>query len=188
MKTKIGSFKEGTKIPAGIFTGTELFAKEGEMYAMHEGKREKFDMLPAPEKDNFIALYLADKEGQKFILEYFGIQGFNEAFKQWLFCKFGSLDGNPDSINGEITPDKYNSACTKKDCPGRGKFCGIESGLRNHDIETLREIATGKTTKEIAEELHVAVSTVKSRVEKLKEKFSAANVAALAALAADLGI
>lgn len=188
MKTNVRDFNEGTKIPAGIFSGTELFAKDGEIYAMHEGKREKFEMLPAMEKENFIAQYLSDEDGQKFIRENFGIQGFHEAFKRWLFCKFGSLDGNPDSIDGKITPDTYNSACTKSNCPGRGRFCGTASGLKNHDIETLREVATGKTIKEIAVKLNISIPAVKSRLEKLREKFSVTNVAALAAMAAELGI
>ena len=52
----------------------------------------------------------------------------------------------------------------------------------------MRELKSGKTAKEIADVLHVSVPAVKSRIEKLKEMFNAANVVALIATATELGV
>jgi DNA-binding CsgD family transcriptional regulator len=140
------------------------------------------------EKRNFVEMYMQDKEAQEFIRKQFGITGFESGFKQWLFCKFGSLDGDPDSINGQITPDIYNSACQRTDCSGRGKICGSNIALKGHDIETLRELKSGKTAKEIADSLCISEPAVKSRIEKLKDKFNVANAVALIGIVTELGI
>lgn len=188
METKVSNFRQSSNIPAGIFRGTEIFTWKKVIYAIYEGRRIRFEELPGMERRQFINEYLADKEGQRFIRDTFGIVGFESGFKMWLFCKFGSLDGDPDYIDGKITPDTYNSACSRTDCPGRGKFCGCEFNLKGYEIETLRELKSGKTTKEIAEVLHVSVPAVKSRIEKLKERFAVANVVALIASVTELGI
>nr|DAZ13371.1 MAG TPA: response regulator [Caudoviricetes sp.] len=188
MSTNVNNLEGSSNIPAGFFSGTEIFAFRGKMYALKNGNLILFENLPSVEKRQFLNLYLQDREGQKFIHDNFGIVGFEAGFKKWLFCKFGSLDGNPDYISGKITPDMYNSACLDTRCPGRGKFCGRDSGLKGFEIETLRALKNGKTIIEIAEELHVSISAIKSRYEKLKTQFAVANAAALAAIATELGI
>ena len=158
------------------------------MYVMYNGTRMKFEDLPGMEKRNFIQMYLEDKEGQDFIRKQFGIVGFESGFKQWLFCKFGSLDGDPDCVSGDITPDRYNSACLKTSCPGRGKFCSKTVGLKSYEVETIRELKTGKTAKEVADTLNVSEAAVKSRVEKLKDRFNVTNIVALIATLTELGV
>lgn len=188
METKVQHFGESANLPAGIFSGTELFAHNGEMYAIRNGSRMLFQDLPSMEKRNFVEMYMQDKAGQDFIRQQFGVIGFESGFKQWLFCKFGSLDGDPDGIDGRITPDSYNSACLRTDCSGRGKFCGTVAGLKSYEVETLAALRQGLSAKQIAARLYLSVPAVKSRIERLKEKFRVANVVALVAMAADLGI
>lgn len=188
METNVQHFGQSANISAGIFSGTELFAHNGDMYAIYNGTSILFQDLPSMEKRNFIEVYMQDKEAQEFIRKQFGITGFESGFKQWLFCKFGSLDGDPDSINGQITPDIYNSACQRTDCSGRGKICGSNIALKGHDIETLRELKSGKTAKEIADSLCISEPAVKSRIEKLKDKFNVANAVALIGIVTELGI
>lgn len=188
METKVSNLEHSSKVPAGFFVGTEIFAHQEQIYAVKNGCLTLFEDLPSMEKRQFIDVYLQDKEGQRFIRDTFGIVGFESGFKKWLFCKFGSLDGDPDTLDGKITPDVYNSVCTKTDCPGRGKFCGGESSLKGYEVETLRELKAGKTAKEIADVLNVSVPAVKSRIEKLKERFAVANVVALIATVTELGV
>lgn len=188
METNLGQIGQSANIPAGIFSGTEIFAHRGELYAIYNGVRILFQDLPSMEKRNFVEMYMKDKEGQEFIRKQFGITGFESGFRQWLFCKFGALDGDPDSINGQITPDIYNSACQRTDCSGRGKICGSNIALKGHDIETLRELKSGKTAKEIADSLCISEPAVKSRIEKLKDKFNVANAVALIGIVTELGI
>ena len=173
MGTNVIIYAGTNKLPAGLFKGTEVFVEDYEIYAMYQGQCMAFENLPSMEKRAFLNEYLLDKEGQKFIKEKLGITGFESAFKQWLFCKFGDMDGDPDYFDGKITPDKYNSVCTRKDCPGRGVFCGQASGLKSRDVETLHEFVTGYPVKQIADHLSLSTAAVKSRVEKLKEKMEA---------------
>ena len=177
-----------TNIPAGIFSGTELFTYNEEMYVLRNGERMLFQDLPCMEKSKFVQMYMNDRDGQGFIQKQFGFASFETAFKQWLFCKFGALDGNPDSMNGQITPDSYNSACQRIDCPGRGKICGSNVPLKGHQVETLRELKAGKTIKEIAESLCISEPAIKSRIEKMKDMFNVSNVVALIAITTELGI
>lgn len=188
METNVRQNGQSAKIPAGIFSGTELFAHNGEIYAMYNGTNLLFQDLPGMEKRNFVEMYMKDREGQEFIRKQFGITGFESGFKKWLFCKFGSLDGAPDSIDEKITPDTYNSACLRTDCPGRGKICGNNVALKGYQIDTLKALKSGKTAKEIADELCVSESAVKSRIERLKAIFKVANVVALIATVTELGI
>ncbi len=188
MEAKLTNYDQSSKVPAGIFTGTELFALDGQMYALQNGNCTLFTDLPSMEKRKFIDLYLADKEGQKFIQKTFGITGFESGFSKWLFCKFGSLDGDPDNIDGQISPDSYNSACSRTDCPGRGKFCGTSTKIKGYEVETIRELKTGKTAIQAADTLCISESAVKSRISNLKEKLNVANIAALIATATELGI
>ncbi|MCI7295450.1 response regulator transcription factor [Butyricimonas virosa] len=188
MRTKVDNFGECSNIPAGIFIGTEVFASGEVIYAIHGGQRMQFEELPSKEKRRFLDEYLMDKEGQRFIRDSFGIVGFESGFKKWLFCKFGSLDGDPDMVDGKVTPDVYNSACGRTDCPGRGKFCGVGAGLKGYEVDTLREVMAGRTMNEVADRLCVSVATVKSRMEKLKERHAVTNVVALAVMAAELGV
>lgn len=188
MRTNVDNFKACSNIPAGIFRGTEVFVHGNTIYAIHEGQRVRFEELPGRKKRVFLDEYLKDKDGQRFIRDTFGIVGFESGFKKWLFCKFGSLDGDPDAVDERVTPDVYNSACGRTDCPGRGKFCGTGTGLKGYEVDTLREVMAGRTMNEVADRLCVSVATVKSRVERLKERHEVANVVALAVLATELGI
>lgn len=188
MGTNVIIYAGTNKLPAGLFKGTEIFVEDYEIYAMYQGQCMAFENLPSMEKRAFLNEYLLDKEGQKFIKEKLGVTGFESGFKQWLYCKFGAMDGEPDLLNGKITPDKFNSACHRKDCPGRGVFCGQASGLKSHDVETLHEVVTGYPVKQIADHLNLSDAAVKSRIEKLKERMEVPNTAALAAKSAGLGI
>lgn len=188
MEANVQHFGESANIPAGIFSGTEVFTHGGKIYAIYNGSRILFQNLPGMEKRNFVEMYMKDKKGQEFIRKQFGITGFECGFKQWLFCKFGALDGNPDSIDDQITPDIYNSACQRTNCPGRGKICGSNIALKGHEVATIRELRTGKTVKEVADILCVSEPTIKSRIEKMKSMFNVSNAVALIATTTELGI
>ena len=73
METNLGQIGQSANIPAGIFSGTEIFAHRGELYAIYNGVRILFQDLPSMEKRNFVEMYMKDKEGQEFIRKQFGI-------------------------------------------------------------------------------------------------------------------
>ena len=186
MNTNLREKEVPNNIPAGIFHGTEVFYSGGEAFALHEGTVIIYENLPSMIKRVFFNAYAKDKEAQRFFKTELNITGAESQFKQWLFCKFGALDMTPDYLNGKLTPDSFNSTCKRKKCPGRGRFCGQASSLKDHDVTTLQEIIAGKSVKQIADTLHLSIPGARSRVNKLKDKLKAGNMAALGANAAML--
>lgn len=188
MNTNIKETCGKSKLPAGLFSGLEIFFVNDKCYALRNGVTLEFNTLPEDEKTMFHDEYIEDVKGQLFLRNNFGITGFEAGFRQWLFCKYGALDGKPDLINNKLSTDSYNSACKRLNCPGRGKFCGEVSTLKQHEVETLRHLAAGKSAKEIAETLNVSVAAIKSRLEVLKERFCVPNAVALVAVVTEFGI
>ena len=184
MNTNLREKVVPNNIPAGLFDGTEVFYCKGEHFALHEGTVTKFENLPGMIKRVFFEAYARDKKAQVFFKTELNMEGAESQFKQWLFCKFGSLDQIPDYLDGKLYPDSFNTTCTRANCPGRGSFCGEASSLKAYDVSTLKEIITGKPVKQIADALHLSVPGTRSRINKLKEKLRASNMAALGANAA----
>ena len=61
-------------------------------------------------------------------------------------------------------------------------------GISDRELAVLREIAAGRSTKEIAEALHVSPNTVKTHVARLFEKLGAKRRADAVNKARELGI
>jgi LuxR family maltose regulon positive regulatory protein len=65
---------------------------------------------------------------------------------------------------------------------------GLVEALSERELEVLRLLAAGKPNREIADELYVAVDTVKKHVTHIFEKLGAANRTQATARARDLGL
>ena len=186
MDTNLKEKEPLTNIPAGIFHGTEVFYIGTEAFALHEGIVTTFEDLPSMIKRVFFSAFAKDKKVRHFHESELNITSVEAQFKQWLFCSFGALDSTPDYLNGKLIPDSFNSACKRKNCPGRGRFCCKASSLKDHEVATLQEIISGKSVKQIADTLHLSVPGTRSRINKLRDKLNAGNMAALAANAATI--
>lgn len=179
-------------IPAGILEGVEAFCTKNE-----NGDIEKwliinrvvipFEQAPGKIQRMFGKLFILDKTGQQY-LQQMGLSAFRESFDQWYFCLFGALDSTPDIVNGQLSPDAFNSACSDHNCRFRGKFCGLQSKLMNYEVSTLSALKQGMSISEAAEALCITDAAVKSRIVVLKEKMGAKNMAMLTANAAQYGI
>ena len=101
----------------------------------------------------------------------------------WYHCRIGALDESPDFIDGRLNADAYNHMCTDYDCPLRGKLCSLSTGLKNYEAETIAVLEEGLTIEQAADKLCVSVAGLKSRIEKLREKLNAKNMAELIAKA-----
>jgi DNA-binding NarL/FixJ family response regulator len=72
---------------------------------------------------------------------------------------------------------------------GRGAgIPGLVEALSERELEVLRLLAAGKPNREIADELYVAVDTVKKHVTHIFEKLGAANRTQATARARELGL
>jgi DNA-binding CsgD family transcriptional regulator len=186
MKTNIMQ-NEQTKLPAGIFEGTEAFWHDNERWIIHEGKVMRFTEAPTKIQDMIAMAFLKDKKSRAY-LEKIGYTASSKAMDRWYKCVIGALDEIPDFIDGKFTADAYNRTCTDYDCPHRGKFCSLGPGLKNYEVKTIVALKNGKTIKETASKLFISEAGLKSRVEKLKEKLEAENMAEMIAKAVEFGI
>lgn len=57
METNVQHFGQSANIPAGIFSGTELFAHNGDMYAIYNGTSILFQDLPSMETQFYRSVY-----------------------------------------------------------------------------------------------------------------------------------
>jgi DNA-binding CsgD family transcriptional regulator len=187
METKVNQKNDRKKLPAGILEGTEAFWYNGEKWVIHEGKVMRFTEAPVKIQNMIALAFLKDKKSRAY-LEKIGYTAFSKAMDRWYKCVIGALDEMPDFIDGKFTPDAYNHTCTDYTCPHRGKFCSLEPGLKNYEVETVVALKRGKTIKETAADLFISEAGLKSRVEKLKEKLQAENMAQMIAKAVGLGI
>jgi LuxR family maltose regulon positive regulatory protein len=70
----------------------------------------------------------------------------------------------------------------------KARTTGLVATLSERELEVLRLVAAGKQNKEIADQLYVAVDTVKKHVTHILEKLGAANRTQATARARELGL
>ena len=187
METKVHQLKLKNNIPAGIIEGTEAFWHEGEKWLIHNGTVMKFEDAPIKLKNMIAMAFLKDKKSRSY-LNKIGCTSFSKGMDLWYKCVIGALDQVPDLVNGKLIADAYNSSCADYDCPHRGKFCSTGPGLKNYEVATISALKAGFTLQQTASLLCVSLPGLKSRIEKIKEKLNAPNMAALIARGSELGI
>jgi len=187
MKTNIMQKEQTKKLPAGILEGTEAFWHKSEKWVIHEGRTMLFHDTPGKVQRAFAVAFMNDTRSRTY-LRRIGVNKFSSAFNMWYKCVIGALDKTPDFIDGKYTPDAYNNSCIDYDCPHRGKFCSLGPGLKNFEVQTVVALKKGKTIKDTATELFISEAGLKSRVEKLKQKLRAENMAQMIANAVEFGI
>jgi DNA-binding CsgD family transcriptional regulator len=174
-------------VPAGILSGTEAFWNDGQKWLIHKGQAMKFEEAPGELQRMIADFFLNDTESLHY-LKAMGITSFREGFERWYKCKAGGIDSTADFTNGKFTPDDFNNQCEDLSCHHRGRFCGKATGLRFYEIATINALKAGFTIEQSSVLLCVSVPGLKSRIEKLREKFGASNSNALVARAVELGI
>ena len=187
MQTKVQQNKNMAKLPAGIIEGTEAFWYDNEKWLIHEGEAMRFHDAPGKVQRMIAEEFVKDEKSRKY-LDGIKVSAFSEAFEMWYRCIIGALDETPDFKDGNLNADSYNHACRDYKCEHRGKFCSLGPGLKNYEVKTIMELKKGKSIEVTAEHLFISLPGLKSRIEKIKEKLGATNMASLIARAADFGI
>jgi len=185
--TKLRYYTIKNKIPAGIFEGVESFLFDNEKWLIHNGQAQRFEDATLKVKCIITDAFLKD-ETSKSYLKKIGITAFSEGFEMWYRCVVGALDETPDFKDGNLAADAYNHACKDYDCPHRGRLCSLTAGLKNFEVKTLAALKKGETIEHTAESLFMSVPGLKSRIEVIKEKMGATNMASLIAKAVEFGI
>lgn len=188
MSTNLQNREQATKLPAGVVgKGIEAFWYNNEKWLIYKGHSMRFIEASITIQNMIVMCFRMDKESRT-VLTKMGITKFHEQFDTWYKCVVGALDHEPDILNDQLRADVYNSSCQNFECHWRGLLCGRASGLRSHDVQTIIELQRGLTAQQIANQLHLSVAAIKSRIEKLKLKLGVPNTAALVARASELGI
>lgn len=187
MKTNIMQKEQTKKLPAGILEGTEAFWHENEKWVIHEGRTMKFHEAPGYVQRAIANAFLNDTKSRNYLCRI-GVTKFSTAFEMWYKCVIGAIDETPDFLNGKFTPDAYNRTCTDYNCQHRGKLCSLQPGLKNYEVATISALKGGFTMEQTASMLCISLPGLKSRVEKIKEKLGASNMASMIANADAFGI
>ena len=187
MKTKLLKKNKLAIVPAGIIEGTEAFWYNNEKWVVHEGRSARFHEAPGSVQRMIAEAFMNDKRSQNYLRKT-GITSFSEGFEMWYKCVIGGIDHVSDFQNGILTPDGFNNACNDHSCPHRGKLCSLEAGLKNYEVATIVALKKGKSIEETAYWLCISKAGMKSRVEKIKQKLGAANIASMMSLATEMGI
>lgn len=187
MRTNLQKTNIGTAVPAGIMSGIEAFWFDGKKMVIANGVTYEFNESPSQVRNIIKEAFLSDKRSHKLMKQH-GITGLNECFDKWYHCVIGALDEAPDFVDGNLNADAYNHMCKDYKCAMRGKLCSLSLGLKNYEISTLKLLQEGITVKEAAERACMSFAGMKSRIEHLKLKLGAKNLAQLVAIATSIGI
>jgi len=187
MKANVMITNETKKLPAGIFEGVEAFWHNGEKWVIAGGVVSRFNEAPVKIQNMIAEAFLADKKSRRY-LEKIGITGFEKGMDMWYRCIIGALDCTPDFSDGKFCPDAYNNRCLDNNCPHRGKFCSLGPALKKFEVATVEALKGGFTIEQTATLLFISPATLKSRLEKIKEKLHARNMASMMARATEIGI
>jgi hypothetical protein len=187
MNTNVMNQNEKEKLPAGLISGTEAFWHNNEKWIIHNGSTMRFSNAPGNLQRMIADRFLNDKHSIE-IIKSTGITGFTEGFDRWYHCVVGAIDEVPDFESGKLQPDAYNNQCKNMDCELRGKLCSRETGLKFYEVATLHALKAGFNETETARLLNVSKAGLKSRIEKMKEKMGATNMASMIAKAVEFGI
>lgn len=187
MKANVQKQQSTGKLPAGIMEGTEAFWHNNEKWLIHDGRAIKFCNAPASLQRMIADRFLADKQSISY-LKSIGITGFTAGFERWYRCVIGAIDETPDFDSGRFVPDAFNTSCNDYDCPHRGRLCSMATGLKYYEVATISALKGGFTETQTAALLCISVAGLKSRIEKIKEKLGATNMASMMAKAVEFGI
>jgi DNA-binding CsgD family transcriptional regulator len=187
MNAKLMKKQCQSTFPAGIIEGIEGFWHDEEKWVMVEGTKMKFDAAPGKVQRLFANAFVKDRKSQEYMKRH-GVTKFNEGFEWWFKCVVGAYDREPDFIDGKFTPDTFNNTCKDYDCVHCGRLCSISTGLKNYEVATIVALKGGFTEEQTATLLFISVPGLKSRIEHIKEKLGATNMASMIAKAVEFGI
>jgi len=164
------------KIPAGIEDeGLEVYFGElGNLKVLHEGKSIDYIDLRSNLREPFQAELIFDKSAQKVLIKEMKITDPDEMELKFVACRYGNLNNIPDLNDGRLISDA--PSCKEiRNCPGFNILCKIPSGLSRQEYVTTVLVASGKLDKEIAYELDIEITTIRTYLGRIREKLGVNN-------------
>lgn len=167
-------YPQTTSIPGGLLDkSTEVFYQQGELLAMHNGRRFEFNDLPDYAKEPFIKEFQADKIAHE-SLRHAGILNPLDQFEHYLKCKYGGFNLTPDcSEEGSLEAEHWDCECGGH-CPLHAQLRGsikVANGeLTTREIEVCVRIASGLTGKAIAADMNISEATLNTHKQHIFQK------------------
>lgn len=89
-------------------------------------------------------------------------------------CNWGNLDNTLPDINGNIWNLEVISCPLRGECKDENIICRprFASGLSARETEVLNLLATGKTAKNIANDLHISIHTACKHIDNIRRKLN----------------
>lgn len=144
--------------------------------AVYNCKLIDYTSSPTSIREFFQVELIKDKAAVKF-LQSQNLQG-DEIEEAFVSCRYGNYDSIPDLFNGALKHDcpdcgiedtckGFNVVCKVPDLPG-GKITGRE-------LQVIKLVAKGLVDKEIADQLGSAVDTVRTQLQRIRQKMEVNN-------------
>lgn len=168
------------KLPAGLNDNAlEIYrCEDGRVRVIQNGHRNEYLELPLSLREPFQAELIADKEARESIINDFRISDPDKMEEKFVGCRYGALDGTPDLQHGQLIADF--PVCDKLSyCKGFGKVCKQPQGpvgkLSRREYLVVIEVAKGHLDKEIAFSLEIELPTVRTYLNRIREKLNVNN-------------
>lgn len=180
-------------LPAGLIDGSvEFFLYDNEVRALYKGCTYAFKDFPKEILDIVSNDMLANPKAMESLAKW-DITDPDAQIRQYIACRFGGFDSNPDiTASGEIHHREYFNCGRRGICPYEGKLCATikvaHGELTKREIEVLRAIGLGKLDKEICDELNICQDTLRSHKDNISVKTGEERKPALGILAHKLNL
>ncbi len=167
------------KLPAGLSDNSlEVFFDGTELKAIMNGNTVNYIELPTVLREPFQVEIIKNTKAIKILHDHFGKYNADEMEEQYVKCRYGALNSDPDLNDGIITPDL--PVCSQIDsCPGYGIICMAAQGpggkLSKREYQIAILVGKGRQDKEIAGELDIEITTLRTYLARIRQKLAINN-------------
>lgn len=181
------------KLPAGLVNkSVEFFIHNDLIFCIYDGKIYAFDDTP-PNIITIIEDEMKANSSAMKAMNAWGIQTKNEKIKQYIACRFGKFDANPDiDADGQIRHSEYTDCGRRGKCPYENKICApmtLKNGvLSKKDIRILKLIGANMLDKQICAALNITTEVLRGAKKRLCASAGLESKTALAVLAHKLNL
>ena len=148
--------------PGMLCAGIEFFVHDDEEKVIQGGVVKDLAQAPYSVFDILEEAIDADESVKAALLKMHPLSK-HQRLRQFVRCRFGGLDMQPDIKAGVLQEAEYWPCPLRGSCPAEGVLCKMPrhngNELSKDDISLMKLIATDRTNKSIADVLNVPLGT-----------------------------
>lgn len=167
-------------LPGLLDDNGEVFynPEDGELYAIFNGHTMPFFQLPDYVLQDFRQECFSDVKAQE-LFEKQGVTQLEDRLFVYVKCKYGALNEEADwTLDGVLNGEYWNCQCNGN-CALKSYFRqGLDAAnghLSDREIQVIREIASGKADKVIADDLFISIHTLNNHKKNIQRKTGCNN-------------